>query len=210
MTSRLFPLIVALAIVGCRAQDQAQRSKPNYQVVAEGSANGVTSTMNGPGETSALVTDTNADTTTNFTLPTNPNPLGNETAGTTFDALPAAPAYAGSATTSAVQPSHPLTDTRGMASATAPAVITDTIGSTPRPMPPETRARAQSETETNTTTDSSETATTDTSAPTPTTTASQPDTPPSPKKKKEDGKKPEDQQQPPPPPPATDTIGDRG
>ena len=59
-----------------------QRDQKQYDVVPEGSASGVTSTINGPGETPAPLTDTNADTTTNFTLANNPNPLASDTAGT--------------------------------------------------------------------------------------------------------------------------------
>jgi hypothetical protein len=58
-----------------------QRTQQDYQTVQEGSASGVTSTINAPGETPPPLTNTNADTTTNFTLPTNPAPLGNDTAG---------------------------------------------------------------------------------------------------------------------------------
>ena len=77
------PTLAALALVvfGCSRSGKMQRDQKQYDVVPEGSASGVTSTINGPGETTPPVTDTNADTTTNFTIP-NPNPLGNDTAGT--------------------------------------------------------------------------------------------------------------------------------
>lgn len=206
MTNRSIALIAALALLACRGQDQAKRATPNYAVVSEGSADGVTSTINGPGEKPAPVTDTNADTTTNFTLPNNPNPLGNGTAGTSIaGTLPSAPSYpAGASTTPVRRVSQPRTDTSGMASSSAPIVI-DTIGSTTPPMAREIRTKPRPSSDADTTTASSDTATTDTAATTPT----EPETTSSaPKKKANAGKKPEDQ--PPPPPPSTDTTGTRG
>jgi hypothetical protein len=180
-------IVVALALAGCRGQNQAQRSKPNYEVVQEGSVSGVTSTINGPGETKLPATDTNVDTTTNFTLPTNPNPLGNETAGSTMaGSLPPAPT-----TSTAPRPTHPRTDARGMASANAP-VVTDTIGTTTPPMPKERRVAPPPETDTSATTSTTDTVETTTTS--------------DPKKKKDDA----NQQQVPPPPPPTDTTGTRG
>jgi hypothetical protein len=90
---------VALVVLGCGRSGKMHRGQQQYDVVQEGSASGVTSTINGPGETTAPATDTSADTTTNFTLPTNPNPLGNDTAGL--------PALAPITSTSTVAP-HPL------------------------------------------------------------------------------------------------------
>lgn len=201
MTNRSIALIAAFALMACRGQDQAKRATPNYEVVSEGSADGVTSTINGPGEKPAPVTDTNTDTTTNFTLPNNPNPLGNETAGTSIaGTLPSTPSYpAGPSTAPVRRVSQPRTDTNGMASSSAPIVI-DTIGSTTPPMSRETRTKPRSDSDANTTTASSDTATT--TSPEPGTTSS------APKKKTDVGKKPEDQ--PPPPPPSTDTTGTRG
>lgn len=84
---------IALLVFGCGRSGKMQRDQKQYDVVPEGSASGVTSTINGPGETPAPLTDTNADTTTNFTLTTNPNPPG-DTAGTaTTGSAPATPAW---------------------------------------------------------------------------------------------------------------------
>jgi len=80
------------AACGGRSQS-AKRTDPNYQVVQEGQASGVTSTINGPGETPPPLTDTNVDTTTAFTLPDNPAPLGTQAPGTIAGTLPASPAY---------------------------------------------------------------------------------------------------------------------
>ena len=204
MTNRSLALIVVLALVACRGQNQAKRSTPNYAVVSEGSASGVTSTINGPGEKPAPVTDTNVDTTTNFTLPNNPNPLGNETSGTSIaGTLPSYPA--GASTTPIRRASQPRTDANGMASSSAP-IVTDTIGSATPPMPKETRTKPRSDSDADTTTTSTDTAPTDTTttpSPEPETTST------APKKKMDRSKKPDDQQ-PPPPPPPTDTTGTRG
>jgi hypothetical protein len=81
MTRKIVTLAtVALLFFGCSRSGKMQRGQQQYDVVKEGSATGVTSTINGPGETPAPATDTNVDPTTNFTLP-DPNPLGNDTAG---------------------------------------------------------------------------------------------------------------------------------
>lgn len=89
----------ALLVFACSRSGKMQRDQKQYDVVPEGSASGVTSTINGPGETPPPVSDTNADTTTNFTIPTNPNPLGNDTAGT---------AMGGSTTTPTTATPRPL------------------------------------------------------------------------------------------------------
>jgi hypothetical protein len=191
-------------IAGCSRSGKMQRGQQQYQTVQEGSASGVTSTINGPGETPAPVTDTNADTTTNFTLPTNPNPLGNSTAGSVVGSIPST--YPGSAGVPVRR--QPRTDTQGMASAPGPVVI-DTIGRATPPMPKEMRTNPQSDTDANTTTAMTDTATT-TDAQTSTSTSSD-SVPmqPAPKKKSDDrNRKPQDQ--PPPPPPPTDTTGTHG
>ena len=186
MANRSLALIVVLALAACRGQDQTKRSTPNYDVVSEGSASGVTSTINGPGEKPAPVTETNADTTTNFTLPNNPNPLGNETVVTSI-----APIH---------RASQPRTGSNGMASS-SPPIVTDTIGNT----------KVRSDSDVSTTTASSDTTTTATTTATTTTTPVEPETTSSaPKKKTDGGKRRDDQQQPPPPPPPTDTTGTQG
>ncbi|MEK6373769.1 MAG: hypothetical protein AABO58_13865 [Acidobacteriota bacterium] len=90
-------LICAALAAGCHRTQTARRGSENYQVVEEGQASGVTSTINAPGETPPPLTDTAFDTTTNFTLPDNPAPLGtlppNTVAGTlpTYTSYPTAP-----------------------------------------------------------------------------------------------------------------------
>jgi hypothetical protein len=73
MKTTLALMTLAMLLGGCGGRD-AQRGgsqQAQYPTVQEGSANGVTSTINGPGETLPPITGTNADTTTNLAL--NPN-----------------------------------------------------------------------------------------------------------------------------------------
>ena len=76
MKSKFVVLLVVVSLAGaCRNDKNLKRGQENYDVVQEGSTTGVTSTISGPGETPPPVTatpltGTNADTTTNFTLPT--------------------------------------------------------------------------------------------------------------------------------------------
>jgi hypothetical protein len=206
MTQKIASLAaIAFLLFGCSRSGKVQRNQQQYQTVQEGSASGVTSTINAPGETTPPMTNTNVDTTTNLTLPTNPAPLGNDTAGGSM---------------ASGMPSYP-TGTPGMAPAPRPRtsaritnapVVTDTIGSTTPAMPRERTQPAPREQRPQT-----DTASTDTTAPPPpttdttmtdtsstTSTSTSTDT----KKKKDDGKKKESDQPPPPPPPtATDTRG---
>jgi len=74
MKSRFAVLLVVVSLVACRNDKNLKRGQQNYDVVQEGSAPGVTSTISGPGETlppatATPLTGTNADTTTSFTLP---------------------------------------------------------------------------------------------------------------------------------------------
>ena len=80
--------IFSVLILGC-GRDGLQREKKNYEVIEEGSAAGVTSTLHGPGETPppAPLTGTNADTTTAFALGTTVTDT-TSTAGTLAGTLP--------------------------------------------------------------------------------------------------------------------------
>lgn len=109
-------LICAALAAGCHRTQTVQRGSQNYQVVEEGQASGVTSTINAPGETPPPLTDTAIDTTTNFTLPDNPAPLGTQPPGTVAGTLPAYPTYPSA--TPAPRP-KPVTPPP-MSSATAP------------------------------------------------------------------------------------------
>lgn len=68
----IYPLIVVVG-VAC-GRDAVHKSQQQYETVQEGSASGVTSTIQGPGETLPPITGTNSDTTTAFTI--NPNLAG--------------------------------------------------------------------------------------------------------------------------------------
>src|ERR1051325_3798048 len=59
--------VAALLLAGCHRKGSMQREQQQYEVVQEGAASGVTSTINAPGETApAPITNTNVDTTTAF------------------------------------------------------------------------------------------------------------------------------------------------
>ena len=66
-------LVLATAACGGRNSARNAAQQQQYETVQEGSAVGVTSTIHGPGETLPPITDTNADTTTDFAL--DPNAL---------------------------------------------------------------------------------------------------------------------------------------
>lgn len=100
MKTRDIYLLVATVIVatGCRGNsgDALHRGQQQYEVVQEGAASGVSSTINGPGElTAPAMTGTNADTTTDFNLPTTlpPASAAQQQPGMIAGSLP--PAYNG-------------------------------------------------------------------------------------------------------------------
>ncbi|HEV7425388.1 MAG TPA: hypothetical protein VGQ46_03405 [Thermoanaerobaculia bacterium] len=218
MTQKIATLAaIAFLVFGCSRSGKVQRNQQQYQTVQEGSASGVTSTINAPGETTPPLTNTNVDTTTNLTLPTNPAPLGTGTAsGSMASAMPSAPSYPVGAPG---VPPRARTSTRPAPVANAP-VVTDTVGSTTPPMPRERTTQPARQPQPREQRPQTDTAATDTSAPPPTdttmtdtssttSTSSSPDT----KKKKDDGKKKDgnqNDQQPPPSPPPTQTTDTRG
>jgi len=70
MTPKQLALLALLAFgLACGRSGKMNRNQDNYDVVNEGTATGVTSTINAPGETPPPLTATNVDTTTAFTLP---------------------------------------------------------------------------------------------------------------------------------------------
>jgi hypothetical protein len=82
-----------------------QRNQKSYDVVNEGQASGVTSTINGPGETPPPMTNTSADTTSNFTLAPNVDTTGTLPPGTIAGTLP--PAYPPMTSSYPAQPRAP-------------------------------------------------------------------------------------------------------
>jgi len=154
-------LICAALAAGCHRSQNMKRGDQNYQVVEEGQASGVTSTINAPGETPPPLTDTAVDTTTNFTLPDNPAPLGTQPPTTVAGTLPAytaprplpAPPPMSSGTSTPApqpqpQPQQPPTDT-----AVTDEVLpqTDTTASSPPP-PADEKKKKGEQTDTSTTT----------------------------------------------------------
>jgi hypothetical protein len=202
MTQKIATLAcTALFVFGCSRSGKVQRNQQQYQTVQEGSASGVTSTINAPGETAPPLTNTNVDTTTNLTLPINPNPLGTTTAaGSMASAMPpSAPAG-----TPGVTPApRPRTLPRPAPTANAP-VVTDTIGSTTPAMPRERQRAPQPQPRDRQQTDTAATDTMSTMPPASDTAAT--DTSSTETKKKDDSKN-KDSNPPPPPPTTTDTRG---
>ena len=169
MTRRIvtFLLFAALASA-CGRSQSAQRKDQNYQVVQEGQASGVTSTINGPGETTPPMTNTGVDTTTNLTLLDNPAPLGTQGTSNIAGTLPTTTTPAPAAAAPSVPRMTPTTTLPPMTSATPSApMTTDTVpASQPKPRPRKTAPPPQTDT-------------TATQAPPPTdTTATQPPPPP--------------------------------
>src|SRR5947209_7796095 len=90
METRIKIVLLALVLsAAChRGASTMQREQKNYQVVPEGQASGVSSTINAPGETAAPMTNTSADTTSNFTLAPNVDTTGTVPPGTIAGTLP--------------------------------------------------------------------------------------------------------------------------
>jgi len=85
-------LIATLLAAAChRGSSTMQREQKSYEVVPEGQASGVSSTINAPGEIPPPLTNTSADTTSNFTLTPNVDTTGTLPPGTIAGTLPVAP-----------------------------------------------------------------------------------------------------------------------
>ena len=144
-------LMVVMLAVACR-RGSMTRNQKNYETVEEGSANGVTSTIQGPGETLPPITNTSVDTTGAFTI--DPN--------ATVIATSSAPPYP---TTT-----YPTTTYQPTLPPTATPIRKE-------PPPPTTTTAEPEKTETTETTEPAEEAQTDTAA---TSTEEPPPPPPSP------------------------------
>ncbi len=85
-------VLLIFAVAACGRSGTTQRGQQQYDVVQEGSANGVTSTINAPGETTPVanstITGTNVDTTTAFTLPGTTKTSSTQPPGTIAGSLP--------------------------------------------------------------------------------------------------------------------------
>jgi hypothetical protein len=145
-------LVVAVAACSGRSS-RMQRDQQQYDVVQEGSADGVTSTINAPGETTppttaTAITDTNIDTTTNFlsvpstTTPQQPGTIAATLPQTTYTprprpARPNPETTTNPPTTETTSTSEPPTTTDTAAPTTAST--TSTSEKPPDPPPPPTR-----------------------------------------------------------------------
>ena len=122
-------LIVALTLAAwltaCGRNDaRSSKNQQEYEVVQEGAASGVTSTIQGPGETVPPITNTNADTTTAFAF----NP------GTVTSTTPAPGTVAG--TLPPPLPPPMISNTRPVPAAPPPPVVAHPR---PQPAPPPTQ-----------------------------------------------------------------------
>ncbi len=129
-----FALGIAIVIAAChRGSTSMQREQKNYDVVQEGQASGVSSTISAPGETPPPMSNTNADTTSNFTIAPNI-----DTTGTTNTAVPMPPM------TSAVPPPSPPQPRRisPPRQEVKPPTATDTIANTSTLPPTDTTTTA--------------------------------------------------------------------
>ncbi|HKR65382.1 MAG TPA: hypothetical protein VJZ00_16740 [Thermoanaerobaculia bacterium] len=80
MRKKLSCTLIAVLIASACGRNSVRRDQKQYETVQEGSASGVTSTIQGPGETLPPITGTNADTTTAFAL--DPNAAATTTSAT--------------------------------------------------------------------------------------------------------------------------------
>jgi len=148
MTSKLiYPVAMMLLLSACGGRSGARgAAEQQYETVQEGSANGVTSTIQGPGETLPPITGTDADTTTAFALNPNVAPGGaSTTAYPTSSVAPSTmppPMYSGS-TRPASPPvqSQPAPVQSQAQPTTAPP--TPTAQPTPQPEQPPQQAEPQ-------------------------------------------------------------------
>ena len=94
MKNKLIYTLILVGGVACHRDSTTQTHQQQYETVQEGSASGVTSTIQGPGETLPAITGTNADTTTAFTIdPTlaGAAPVGQQPAPNAMGTVPRQP-----------------------------------------------------------------------------------------------------------------------
>ncbi len=156
MKKTLMSLAIAGALVAChgRGSDSSlqRKDQQQYDVVQEGQANGASSTINAPGEVApppAPMTGTNADTTSNFTLPqvaTSGTQAGQP--GTLAQTMPQTTSGNATAPGAPPRPPRPATTTTTTTTQPAPAprpehrrnepTQTDTTGTSVEGPPPST------------------------------------------------------------------------
>lgn len=132
MVPRKSLILLVFALMACGRSNTMQRNQQPYDVVQEGSTQGVTSTINAPGETNPpvaepTITGTNVDTTTAFTLPaTATSTTGTQQPGTIAGTLPTTTTTAPPHVTASRVPRPEKTEKTETAAAPAPTV-TDTV-----------------------------------------------------------------------------------
>jgi len=134
-------ILLVLAAASCGRSGKIERNQQQYDAVQEGQAQGVTSTISGPGETpppltTSTVTGTNVDTTTAFTaLPGTTATTSTQQPGTIASTLP-------DSTTgfpSGYTPPRPRPRPRTPPATTTAPTTTDTVAPTTtdqKPTPP--------------------------------------------------------------------------
>jgi hypothetical protein len=192
----VLPVTFLVVLAACGGDDKRKAGgQAEFETVQEGSAAGVTSTIQGPGETIPPITATNVDTTTAFTL--NPNvattpqqPVGGTLAGTFPDPTTMTPTTTGTYRPPVARPAPVRTTTPRPVETTepapAPTQTTDTA------VAPPTQTTTAPPTSTTTTT------TTSTQPPPPASTTTKPPA----NSEREDDEDAETDTAPPPPPPS--------
>jgi hypothetical protein len=128
MKSKLiFSVMLVFTTAACGGRDGARSAaQQQYETVQEGSAAGVTSTLNGPGETLPPLTGTDMDTTTDLALNPNVLPPGSSAPYPTTPTTTYPPPM-----TSAAIPSQPSPAPRPVAVTPTPQPVAQ-----PRPVQP--------------------------------------------------------------------------
>ncbi len=154
MKNRVELVLIAVVLTAAchRGSGTMQREQKSYEVVSEGQAAGVSSTINAPGETTPPLTNTNADTTSNFTLAPNVDTTGTLPPGTIAGTLPATGPVSAMPMPQMPRPAAPPPRTlppppRTSEPAPPPPTQTDTSTTTAPPPPPQTDTTATEEQE---------------------------------------------------------------
>ena len=192
MTNRWMCPIALVVFAACGSDSRNPSDQKEFEVVQEGSASGVTSTIAGPGETLPPITGTNADTTTAFTIDPNAvsaTPTPGTLAGTLPPSYPSQPAYV---PPSSPSPSYmpPRREAERPMTSSSPAPA--------QPQPTESAPPQQTPT--------TDTAATQQQPPQQTQTAAPPPSA-QPKEEQEEDEPEQAEEEPPPPPTTTDTRG---
>jgi hypothetical protein len=126
MTRKLSAALIVILLLSACGESASRRDQKQYETVEEGSASGVTSTIQGPGETLPPITDTNVDTTNAFTL--DPNAVATAS-------LPTTATIPEPLQTTTTEP-PPLPENTDTATTTQPPADDTAATSTEEPPPP--------------------------------------------------------------------------